>query len=140
MGEGASVEQAKGLFSYARIGPTVGQPVGEGGWQEERYSTAVPAGEPSNEFGERRGVSPPVLHPRASPTNLRFQPAALRLAARSEMGRETRGSAFSCHRLKAGAKLGDGRSRPPLSLVMLIRAECARPQPERGDHREPEPE
>jgi len=52
----------------------------------------VPAGEPSIEFGERRGVSPPVLHPPVSRTILRFQPAALRLAARSGLGREARGS------------------------------------------------
>ena len=33
-------------------------------------------------FGERRGVSPPVLHSPATPNTVRFQPAALRLAAR----------------------------------------------------------
>ena len=90
MGEGASVEQAKGLFSYARIGPTVGQPVGEGGWQEERYSTAVPAGEPSNEFGERRGVSPPV----ASPDSVwdHFEVPTGGLTARRSLGNGSRNS------------------------------------------------
>ena len=70
-------------------------------------------GDPSDGFGERRGVSPPVLHLPVSPTILRFQPAALRLAARSGVGREARGSVFSYRtRCSNDITLADGWAPP----------------------------
>ena len=64
--------------------------------QEKRDPIPVTAGEPSNGFGERRGVNPPVLHTPTSATIFGVPTGGLTALRSLELGRETRGSVFSC--------------------------------------------
>ena len=52
--------------------------------------------DPSNGLGERRGVSPPVLHPTASPTKFEVPTGGLTPRRSLRTGREAHGYFFSC--------------------------------------------